>query len=89
METFRFLVEALMQLNYYDLLVIFTACLFLFQLSSKVAIDHENHNATSSPLYLVALLGLFSSIFTGAESLYRLTRLAERQLEEEKVAYGR
>ena len=74
-------------------LVLFAFCVLMFQLCSKIAIElyetesfmDPNLGRTSSPMYLASLIGIFSSLYTGAESLYRMVKIKEK----EAANYGR
>jgi len=78
MVTFIVLVEALMDFNSYFLL--FAFCILMFQVCSKLAIELcENTGNTSSPIYLASIVGIFSSLHTGAMSLYRMVKLVEKE----------
>jgi len=55
----------------------------MFQLCSKIAIElGENTGETSSPIYLASLCGIATSLYTGAESLYRMVKVKEEELKK-------
>ena len=73
-------------MNFNEYLVLFAFCVLMFQLCSKIAIElGENTGQTSSPIYLASLMGIFSSLYTGTESLYRMVKIKEK----EAAKYGR
>ena len=60
-------------------ILIFAFCVLIFQICSKITIELENTGETSSPIYLASLMGIFSSLYTGAESLYRIAKIKEKE----------
>ena len=67
-------------MNFIEYFVIFAFSVLMFQICSKLAIEYcENTGETSSPIYLASLMGIFSSLYTGAESLYRAVKIKEKE----------
>ena len=67
-------------MNFREYFVIFAFCVLMFKICSKLAIEYcENSGETSSPIYLASLMGIFSSLCTGAESLYRMVKIKEKE----------
>ena len=62
-----------------DYILIFGFCVLIFQICSKINIEVEKTGETRSPIYLASLMGIFSSLYTGAESLYRIVKIKERE----------
>ena len=67
-------------MNFMEYFVLFAFSVLMFQICSKLAIELcENTGETSSPIYLASLCGIFSSLYTGAESLYRMVKIKEKE----------
>ena len=67
-------------MRFVDYFLLFAFCVLMFQICSKIAIELcENTGNTSSPLYVASIIGIFSSLYTGVESLYRMVKMVEEK----------
>ena len=67
-------------MRFNDYFLIFAFSVLMFQICSYLAIELcEKPKKTKSPIYLGSICGVYSSIYTGAESLYQMVKIKERE----------
>jgi len=66
----------------HELLLIFCIAFFIFQMSTKLAIDCENNADFGSPFYCLNVSIALSSIFVGSYSLISWSQKAEKSLKK-------